>query len=497
MRSASLAAIVSMFGLSAQALAQDDLAKWVPPHTNTLAIVHVRKLMDSPLGKQEQWSQRHRDAYASGEVAAPPGVDVLVKATEFHLGGEAASTYSLYRTEQSSVVGAMARQRKAKLESISNHSAVRVGDQYFAQLTPKLMGAIAPANRQVLARWLKSSTGKDEHSAFLRDAVLTADDNAQVIIAMDLADMLEPASIGQWLKLNPGSQKFDNPEALAAQFATIQGARLSVHVGDAITGRLKLTFASPVGNHGDELAKLVMAWADETGSRLRAASSPKVTAGANLVILDNDLDLEALRRLMSLIRTSHAPIHHEPPAETATATPAPPPPRVADAMAEASGRYFQAVNKLVDSLNRQNRSADDYLKTATWHENFARQIDSLPTDGVDPELVGWARNTSQQLAALASSLRGVPIEVNQLEKSIHYSTSTYQRAVSWSPYQTNYMPWGNEVNTNLAEVRVKQQQAINRNAQEREAVWQMIGESRVVMNRQMNDKYGTAFRKAK
>jgi hypothetical protein len=90
----------------------------------------------------------------------------------------------------------------------------------------------------------------------------------------------------------------------------------------------------------------------------------------------------------------------------------------------------------------------------------------------------------------------VPIEVNQLEKSIHYNVSSYQRWVASSPYQNFYRPWGYDVNTNLAEVRVKQQQAVNRNAQERDTVWQFITEDRLAMAKRMTEKYGAPFTRA-
>jgi hypothetical protein len=500
MRVLLAAALAFLTGPMARGFADDELAAWVPANTNTLAIVRVKQLMDCPLGQKEQWRQRHMDAYASGEIAAPPGVELVVKATEFHLGGEAANTYSLVRTEQSAQLAVIARKQKAMVEHIAEHSALRVGEQYLAQLSPKLLGAVSPANRQVLARWLKAPTPSGTHaSAYLRDAVITAADDAQLIIAIDLAEMFEPQSIARWLNSNPDGQKFNDPDALASQFATVQGARLSLHVTDAITGRLKLTFAQPVGNHGPGIAQLVVAWFDESGARVGSGAPPKVTAGGNFVILETALDLEGLRRVMSLIRTPHPGLPESPPTASTVATPAPPsanPPRATDAMAEASGRYYQAVSKLVQSLNRQNRSANDYLKTAMWHENFARQIESLPTDGVDPELIAWAQSTSQQLTALASSLRGVPIEVNQLEKSIHYNVSSYQRWVASSPYQNFYRPWGYDVNTNLAEVRVKQQQAVNRNAQERDTVWQFITEDRLAMAKRMTEKYGAPFTRA-
>jgi hypothetical protein len=471
---------ITMFSI---AVAQDDLARWIPPSSNTIAVVRAKDLFASPLGQQQRWSQRQREAYTAGEIALPPGVDLLVRATEFRITGEATTSYSIMQTAQDAAVRNISQRDKTALEKVQDRVAVHTRGMYFAQLGTHLMAAVQPDDRQVLSRWLKASTTTTSISPFLQTAAFGPGNDAQIIIAVELVDMFDTATLARWLKSNPGGEKFANVDALASLFATVHGARLSVKVTDAISGQMQLTFGQPVGNLSQDVGRLVMAWADETGARIDSTGTPTITGSGNTVTLARTLDLEGLRRIISLIQSPHTPLH-----ETATQ------PRADMPDVEASSHYFQAVNKLVDSLNRQNRNANDYLKTATWHENFARQIDNLPIDGVDPELVDWSRAVSEQLKGLATSLRGVPIEVNELQKSIRYDVNSRNYRYASNAYGNFYRNAGYDVDTNLVEIRAKQSDIVNNNAAERDAVWRMIQQARADMGKRMHDKYGGAFK---
>ena len=79
-----------------------------------------------------------------------------------------------------------------------------------------------------------------------------------------------------------------------------------------------------------------------------------------------------------------------------------------------SQRYYKAVNQLVDELKKQNKRATDYAKTALWHETSARKIEQLSILYVDKEILAYGADVAVRLRAIANSLRGVPIRVNEL-----------------------------------------------------------------------------------
>src|SRR5204863_463707 len=49
--------------------------KYVPASANSLAIVKVQDLMNSPRGIKEEWAQKHQTAFLAGSVHVPPALD--------------------------------------------------------------------------------------------------------------------------------------------------------------------------------------------------------------------------------------------------------------------------------------------------------------------------------------------------------------------------------------------------------------------------------------
>ena len=92
--------------------------------------------------------------------------------------------------------------------------------------------------------------------------------------------------------------------------------------------------------------------------------------------------------------------------------------------------------------------------------------------------------------ALASSLRGVPIEVNKLENSIRVNTSTdyawYANSAENGPM---YFPAWIQSQNNVGDVRAQQEEFIARNADQREAIWSMLRSSTAQVARDMEYKY--------
>src|SRR3984957_20976317 len=76
----------------------------VPGSCNAVAVVKMKELINSPLGKRGKWFDEARRAYAEGLLSGPPWVTEIVQATTI---GSAHSgeplTYSVYLMTQASV----------------------------------------------------------------------------------------------------------------------------------------------------------------------------------------------------------------------------------------------------------------------------------------------------------------------------------------------------------------------------------------------------------
>jgi hypothetical protein len=461
--------------------AETDLLQWTPGSCNAVALIRMRQLVESPIGRKEKWGDKVRRAYAEGLLSAPPWVKEVVRGTTFGSAGMPI-TYSIYSMAQDSVIGDIAKHERASIEKIAGRFAVlSPRGVYFVQLADGLVGTVQPPDRQAVSAWVRSrAAGRGtELSPYLQSALETGEP-ASIVIAVDLTDMLNERRVRDWLATSPRLRSMGNRDALAALVASIRGARLSLTVTDTIDGRLRLDFDSPVGSQADALKAIVFQWLDDAGAEMPVLANAKATASDKSLVFETPLNERALQRILSLIRSPHLPGKGE--IETG-----------ADQKpnAVASAAYYDSVCQLLNSLVRRNKGANDYDKTALWHETFARKIAELPTTGVDPELVDWGRGISEKLRALATSLRGVPVEVDKLQNSIRVDSTTYYR---WYANSADagplYFPAWIKSQNNVGDVRARQADVIAQNADQREAIWTMMKEATAEVARKMQYKYG-------
>ena len=133
------------------------------------------------------------------------------------------------------------------------------------------------------------------------------------------------------------------------------------------------------------------------------------------------LDEVGLRRVLSLIRSPHLT-----PKEAAAESREP--------NALASEAYYNRVCTLLNTLLSRNSAATGYEKTALWHVEFARKIAALSPTAVDPALLRWGRDVSKESVALAYSLRGEKVRLQDLEQSIRVDDTTMYNWAGAGPY---------------------------------------------------------------
>lgn len=467
--------------VSAGFAAEPDALGLIPGSCNAVAVVQTRNLVNSPLGKKEKWSDAVRRAYAEGLLSSPPWVKQMIQGTV--VGSPAAGhapIYSVYVTGQLMTVADIAKHELSQPENIAGHQAVlSPRNAYFVQFSPGLIGALQPANRQAASHWLQSvdqSTAATIGSD-LKDA-LSANDKAQVVVAIDLADMLNPRHIRNWIMGTPKLRKAGDVDALVTLLAGLKLARLSVRVDNAIVARLRLDFGAPVGENLPRVEQAVAQWLDDAGARPQVVASAKAQVSGHSVTFEVPLDETGLRRLLSLIQSPHLS-----PKEAAGESHEP--------NAVASQAYYNKVCGLLNALLSRNRGATGYHKTALWHVEFARKIGGLSPTAVDPALLRWGRDVSKELVALASSLRGESVRLDDLERSIRVDDTTMYNWAGAGPYGE---PLGFPVwvysDSNLDLVRAQQDAAVEKSAGDRDAIWNMLREETTAVAKQMEHKYG-------
>jgi hypothetical protein len=470
--------------------AQEDVAivlRRVPDWANALTIVRLNALLESPRGVQEAWATKYELGYLSGAVRIPPSVKTMALATRFQANESAEPTtvaVAYLNKKRRLTLENIASQEGGEIEAVANHSVVLTSRQsYVVELAPGLMGLMHPANRQELARWIRFAARNQDPvlSPYLRNAA-SEGRGAPIQMAIDLEDIVDPKAVHLWLpNCRVVKNKKGQREALEDLVKGLKGARFTARVDEKTTGEVRLDFSKSVESHADYIKDLFLEALDEIGAALDSFRNCQVRTEADgkTVVLKTELSDDELRLIMSLIQVPSTNAEPEQPKSPG-----------AKADPVATERYFQAVQRLLDDLKRKNKKAEDYAKTAVWHEAYAKRINQLPRQGVDAEMLQYGASVSNKLWALANSLRGVPLKVDLLESQKYAYTPPTIYFGRWRGF--NYGSWS-YTDTNVPEMAAKQQEAVAQGESDRQKIWKTLDQEKYRIRRRMAEKYGTLF----
>lgn len=497
-RFAQLVVVTSLLfvtsGVSAQSVDLKATLKYLPESVNSLAILKIQDLVNSPRGQQEEWAKKHQTQFLAGSVHIPPSVDFVMRAFEFHPEDTRYTrSFGVAAMQKPVPMSRLAAHEKAHVEMIGGHAAVHTDrNTYFAELTPGVVGGVSPGYRQDLARWLReidSGTVRTV-SPYLQEVAANSADS-QLVLALDFKDLVDPKSWRERIKTS--TALVDNPNAITtlSQLAdALRGVALKIAVTDKTTATVVLDFNTVVSKTTKPFLKPVLIdLLGEAGAALEDLAEGEVDIHDKVATIKFGLSDAGLRQVMSLILM---PTLSDAGNESIAGNQDSPQPT-----AQASRNYYAATNQILDDLEALAKKGGNYNRSAVWHDNFAKKIDQLSIRNVDPDLLNYGMKVSSNLRALAVSLRGVPLEVNALNGSISYNVQ-YQQA---GYYSANNSIWGSvsyqpayvNVQSNQAEVRGQQAQAIAAGTKQREQIWQILGDDRQAIRVKMVEKYGREF----
>jgi hypothetical protein len=488
----SVALLASVSAPTFSAESAVELSRHLPSDANTVAVVRVASLLQTERAKQEGWAETAQQDFLTGASRIPPWVDTLVVGSLVRpaFQQEVWST-AVLELPASMTLDRLARIEDSRVETLSGIRAVNSrGQAWMIEIHQGLLGVRSPAMRQEAARWAQlASTGRTgELTGFLQQAIA---DPAHIVLAIDLQDMADQERIRGFLEqsnLLPSDpiERLNLLRLLGGQ----QGVSLSVTIAATTTARIVLHFAEDPSGLESSLAAIFRQHVRDHQIWLDEFDNAKVATVGKTVQLTMELSDESLRRVVSLI---------------ASPSPAPRTQEVASAAEEnvrsrvtieqnASRIYFRSVSQTIDDLSRVSRRGTDYERTATWHDNFARRIEQLPTVGVEPSLLEFGSRTADRFRALGASLRGQGVQVNADQKTLVYD-------VDYRPGWVSANWWGAvgygepsvKVSSNLKEVRERQAAAVKEGANQRSTIWKLIMDDRTDLEMLMRDKFGDSF----
>jgi hypothetical protein len=463
--------------------AYQDLLKRLPDSTNVVAVANVKGLHKA-LGLSSGAS------IMTGGIAGMP-----VNAGQFVMGAQIDMSrrshlwsVGLTKLDKQVSIQDIATFEQAPVEKLTDYSIVTSPrNSYFVDLGPNLLASRTPADRQQMKRWLAFQ--KNNQLAALSPYLLqaaNANDSVLMVLAIDLTDNLDPSAIRRGLDKSAvmASRREVDYDATAQSIASILGMTCTIRAGSPLTGEVVVSFNQPITPFRFFAKHLWFEALKKSGLFLQDFEEWEPEIGEQYVKITGPLSLNGLRKIGALIKT---PAPNPDSADMASYNTRSP----AQRTLLASQNYFKNVTQLLSDLKADKSRTEK--EQSGWYDQFADQIDQLPTLNVAPELVSFAAATSQHLRAMSTALNGVSLQNSYLQavknsyRVGYYPLGSY----SYSPY------YGYSAGSNYAGVSMtaNQQQAGNQalGAQERSQLWEAIDNETANIRRQMTQKFMTEF----
>lgn len=499
----SLLWLSSLGNRAAAADRVDSLVRFLPANSNGLVVVRVAELLNSPRGQQEDW-RGHDELFLAGSDSVPAWIDVIVIGTAFqpgHMGDDWSA--AVLPLPAKTTVESIANFEGKPLQSIGDTPAFysqRYG--YVLQLSPGIAGVMSPAQRQNTARWIREVRSRRQSalSDYLGQAARRSD---QIVMALDMFEMFDPDVIRKRLESIPTLRgQAEELRRCADTLRGLRGVTFTANVVNDTEARLAIDFSSPLTLAAARLKQVFLDFLDEEGAQLADFKESTASLQGNSLILTTQLSDQGLRRIMSL---GVSPCPYQP--DLAARAPAPTTLNEASSnqadMKGASQRYYASISRVIDDLStRLSLATQDAI--AIWIEQDAMRIENLGTRDVDPDLMKFGADVSGRLRAITASLRGTRVAVDTEQQTLTYNVRVNTMPVGrwgggWYGWPRTY-GWGAnmvpyyQTESNLAEVRANQAQAIREGAAQREQIWQSIIEGRAAIRQQMLQRYGDGFK---
>lgn len=465
-----------------------DLLTKVPAGANTIVVLDPEQIFASPVAAAGGWKQRYDQTFADSPLMMPPSARQFVLAADldlehFHPRWQAA----VMRLSADPSMAMVARTIRGQQDSLAGKdTVVSPKGGRLVKFGPNVFGAIQPGDRQGAGRWIESAARSTASplSPYLKSAAEVPDRvGTEIIMAIDLANALSPDRVRLAMSRSDVIKgKSIDPQAAAVAISSIRGLTLGVRVVQRVYGVLKIDFAGDPAVIAPVAKPLLIEILGEAGASIDEFANWNVKVEGQRISLDGELTDSGLRRLFSFLELDSTGVDAADPA-AANANYS-----QADATAQASLKYYQAVVRYLNDLKNE-RGASSYYTIALWFDKYSKRIDRLPILGVDKDMVDFGKRTASQMRNCVEAIRGAGI------------TSGAQSAQVVGGGNYSYYPlFGSPANYAHADIAVAEEQrrAIRAQAQAQSstdvrAVIFQIEEDRSNVRRQMTERYQIEF----
>lgn len=371
-----------------------ELAARVPDGANAIFVVEMDQIMHSPLAASQGWATKQQALFDAGLLMLPPEASQLLAATKLNFETmQPEWEVFLMNLNREPAMAKLAERYNGALDKVGRNAVVVLpGESYLAQLGPRMIGFGEPASRQDVARWMRRiETGTlSGLSPYLQTAKQFAQQNAHLIVAIDLEDVLSVEEVKARLATFESLQgKSIDLDKASQALASIRGVTLGVTFTDRRNGAIRVDFNEDISVIRDVAKPLLLEALGNHGMMINEFRDWSVQVSEKEVRLTGILEDGGTRRLLSFLDT--------PPSLQVTED-KPAPEQTPESLARiASQQHFSSVNSLLGDLKNDKQNRTTMGQISVYFRNYARRIDRLPILNVDPELVEFSRWVSTSL----------------------------------------------------------------------------------------------------
>ena len=391
LRLSALSLFVCAFFVGGESIADaqfDDLLRRIPSDATAIIVMDVKGIHQSPIAVRRHWGQKHEQAYMQSPLILPPEADRIVLAADVDAsnGFETEWEMAVMSLSEPIQMRSVARAESGYLDKLNGlEVAWTPSNAYFVGFEEQLLGAMFPAARKDVSRWIGFAQRNKEVliSDYLVSAAKKVNQKTQIVLAIDLKDVIDPHELSE--KLNTSTVLKGNTrkaEQLFPIILGIQGVTLEVSLGTTAEGTLRVEFASDAAPFANFAKPMLFHALNNVGANIGELEKWTTKIDGKSITSTGRMSDTQLRRVFSLLEIPSTKFSTLKGEDVES-------PGSADQVAKKSKTYYSAVNTLIEDLRKTLEDTRD--NHAVWMERYARKVDRLPLLHVDKDLLGLGR----------------------------------------------------------------------------------------------------------
>ncbi len=422
----SVVVIVACAAVTAQAQQFLELVQRVPHASNAVVILNVEKAKSSPAGLSGGLAAKMEKAFQDGLICVPPGATRFVLASQIDLEFMSpvweAAVMELADVPSMDLIAKAYRGETDVVEKLP--AVILPNDAYVIKLGPKTVGAMSPANRQAVVRWVREfqSSNPPKPSAYLERAAGYSDRaGTEIIMALDLDGLLATRQVQNYLQPLAwlDEAKVDRAK-LIELLMSIEGVRLGVRLGEPPNGRITADFKQDAKLPTAAAKRLFLEYLAAKGLMIEDLNEWQSEVQGKTISIYGSLTRPGLRKMLSVIE-SPAPSGGA--AERAVESPGTSAASTLAAQAAKTKTYFTSVSGMFDDLKDDMKDAKNLASTSLFFDKYARRIERLPMLDVDPEMLDYGAFVGEQMRQAAGAVRMMGIRTGVRTAEINSSNT--------------------------------------------------------------------------